>query len=585
MNPIALPERGYRRSRLMDSTGLVITVPGLNGEVFGPFDFSVAPPSGMVRTQVAAAFAECVAPDGVWHTRGSMRTAFNASLAFLRSLNSLDVQVESLKDFGPEHWWAWRADREAVNRWPGSVNLIRVLLRRVPDLPALTARAISQRTHKPRKRLYDSYSPSEFEAIRAAAARDVHAAETRIRRNTEALTIGPASKASHPAIEVNGVTRDVVSLLTELREKGRLACGNVETRAAIAQVLGTGELHPSYALFPSRLEVIAMMVLLVCERGFNLSTLESMTVPEVVGSDGDDGEVLASHTDKPRRGHRRYSTQSFSGSGARTMRRIVTATAPARETLASMGHPTDQLFVSVASTNQTRHPSGLFLLEEFTNGGPMRRWEHRHHLVDDNGQPLRVTFPRLRLSEQVLNHRASQNTDAVSEDVYRRPDPRTADMVADVVLEGQQHAVEHAEATVRMRYVEHAEALGLDAEVSDQLAQGRLDTATGACLDYTHSPHDPAGSPCTASFLLCLACPNAISTPAHLPRLVALREAFANYATANQARFTRQVLPHSERLEDLLATIHTTDLSNAKARITTADQDLVQALLHRELDA
>ena len=42
MTSIVLPERGYRRSRLMDSTGLVITVPGLNGEVFGPFDFSVS---------------------------------------------------------------------------------------------------------------------------------------------------------------------------------------------------------------------------------------------------------------------------------------------------------------------------------------------------------------------------------------------------------------------------------------------------------------------------------------------------------------------------------------------------------------
>lgn len=585
MNSIALPEKGYRRSPLLDPGGLLIRVPGLNGEVFGPFDFSVAPPSGMVSSQVATAFAECVSPDGVWHTRGSMRTAFNASLAFLRSLNSLGIEVESLSDFGPEHWWTWRADRETINRWPGQVNLLRVLLRRVPDLPALTARALSQRTHKPRKRLYDSYSPSEFEAIREAAARDVHAAEQRIRQNTEALTIGPASKASHPVIKVNGVARDVISLLTELKTKGRLACGDVDTRAAIAQLLGTGELHPSYALFPSRLEVIAMMVLLACERGYNLSTLESMTVPDVVGPDGDDGEVLASHTDKPRRGHRRYSTQTFSGAGARTLRRIVTATAPARETLASMGHPTAQLFVSVASTNQTRHPSGLFLVEEFTNGGPMRRWEQRHHLVDDNGQPLRVTFPRLRLSEQVLNHRSSQNTDAVSEDVYRRPDPRTADMVADVVLEGQQHAVEHAEATVRMRYVEHAEQLGLDAEMSSHLAQGRLDTATGACLDYTHSPHDPAGSPCTASFLLCLACPNAISTPAHLPRLVALREAFTNYATANPTRFTRHVLPHSERLEDLLGTIHTTDLSNAKSRITTADQDLVQALLQRELDA
>ena len=38
-------------------------------------------------------------------------------------------------------------------------------------------------------------------------------------------------------------------------------------------------------------------------------------------------------------------------------------------------------------------------------------------LLADDGSPLSVSLRRLRLSEQVLNHRARQNSDSVSEDV------------------------------------------------------------------------------------------------------------------------------------------------------------------------
>ena len=57
------------------------------------------------------------------------------------------------------------------------------------------------------------------------------------------------------------------------------------------------------------------------------------------------------------------------------------------------------------------------------------------------------------------------------------------------------------------------------------LADGTLDTATGACLDFTHSPFSPPGQPCTASFLDCLACRNAVATRRHLPRLAWLHRA------------------------------------------------------------
>ena len=59
-----------------------------------------------------------------------------------------------------------------------------------------------------------------------------------------------------------------------------------------------------------------------------------------------------------------------------------------------------------------------------------------------------------------------------------------------------------------------------EAEV-EALLEGRLDTATAACLDIMHSPHDiDAGGPCTASFLTCITCPNAVVTPDHVPRIV-----------------------------------------------------------------
>jgi hypothetical protein len=57
------------------------------------------------------------------------------------------------------------------------------------------------------------------------------------------------------------------------------------------------------------------------------------------------------------------------------------------------------------------------------------------------------------------------------------------------------------------------------------LADGTLDTATGTCLDFTNSPFGTPGQPCTASFLDCLACPNAVATRRHLPRLAWLHRA------------------------------------------------------------
>lgn len=187
MTPVALPGPGYARPSAVAADGLLVTGMDACGSICGPFDFGIAPPIGRLREDVAAAFGRAIAPDGVWHTKASMTAAYKAGLAFLRALPDLGISSPTLADFGPEAWWAWRSYKEQTTRWPGQVNLVRVLLRNAPDLHPLTLRALDARTHKPRKRQYDAYSPAEFARIRAAAVADLTSAELRISRNVAFL--------------------------------------------------------------------------------------------------------------------------------------------------------------------------------------------------------------------------------------------------------------------------------------------------------------------------------------------------------------------------------------------------------------
>lgn len=588
-----MPAAGYRRPDRLDTSGLLVSVIGTDGTELGPFDFTPAPAHGQVRAELIRAFVAATGPDGRWRSAASMGTAYRTTLAFLRSLDRLGITITSLTHFGPEAWWVWRADRESSNRWPGQVNIMRVLLKDTLEVGPLTRRALAQRTHKPRKRLYGSYTVAEFEAIRRRAAELVRATEARISSNVAALAAHRSGELSSPEPTVTIGDRPWTrgALLEQLHADGRLTFGRkariIEREVAV--LLGTGDLHPTYALYPTRTELLSVMVLLVCDRGYNLSTLRSLTVPDLASGidvEADDEPVLLAHLDKPRRGHRRYFTNSFTGPHAQTLRRAVTITAPARDCLAGLGHPTSHLLIAGTCTGVTDHPTRIFVTDAFTNGGAVRRWDQIADLTTDQGEALHLHFNRLRLSEQVINRKSSQNTNTVSEDVYRRPDALTAHLLQDVILDGQADAVAHAEQTLRMRYTSHVEELGLPAPTAKSVADGTLDTAVGACLDFTHSPFTPDGHACTASFLMCLACPNAVATPTHLPRLLALRDALDNLASVNPVRFDRLYREHYQRLEHLLST-RTTEADRAAARGATSDTDraLVERLLRRDLDA
>ena len=153
-----LPERGYRRQSPLDASALEVTVVDGAGRSHGPFGFSDLPAHGDVRSELVGAFVAATSADGPWQSPASMRTAHSTVRHFLRQLEGLDVRIGTLADFTPEHWWAWRADVESRNRWPGQISIMRTLLRHCPEVGPLTLKAMTHRTSKPKRAPNESKS-------------------------------------------------------------------------------------------------------------------------------------------------------------------------------------------------------------------------------------------------------------------------------------------------------------------------------------------------------------------------------------------------------------------------------------------
>jgi hypothetical protein len=125
-------------------------------------------------------------------------------------------------------------------------------------------------------------------------------------------------------------------------------------------------------------------------------------------------------------------------------------------------------------------------------------------------------------------------------------------------------------------------------DLARAIQRGDMDTATAACTDFFDSPFsDEPGEPCTASFLWCLRCENAVITRWHLPRLVYLHRGLNELrGTVDQTVWEQDWHEHFQRLHQLLAE-HTTAAEQAAAlrAISDTDRTLIDRLLHRRLDS
>lgn len=541
---------------------------------------------------------------GRWRTLATVDAAVSAARQLITYLGTEFPEVHSVADFGPEVWWAWRTVKESQARWPGQVNLMRTVLSESPRLPETTRKAMRAKAAKPRKRLpeNDSYSRNEFGRIRSAAKGEVRQALHRIRTNTEKLRqyrdVGDVGDGI--TFNVGGERWSTGSLLEYLSRNGMLPSQYLANRVVLKGCFDlAGVSNPAQALFPSIREIYCLMVLLVCERGFNLSVMDNLTVTSFRASDGaGEDSVYTVNTDKPRRGTKRYSAEILAGEAGKLWENAVRLTEPCRTALAALRTPSEKLLIAHRHKNLT--DEGPFR-QEWLTAGIGDHYMSDAGLLADDGTPLRVSLRRLRLSEQVLNQHARQNSESVSEDTYRSPDPATAQGAADTIIDGQDDAVAHARATIAIRSLSAAEViaarrdpetaatqLGIPVPTLKLLLAGDLDTATTACTDFLNSPFAAtAGEPCPASFFACFICTNAVITPAHLPRLVTLLDALDNVATlVAPARWETDYRDHYARLRAILDQNATNaEIGDARRHVTDADREVVTALIGRNLDA
>jgi hypothetical protein len=544
----ALPAAKYTRPASLDDSGLKVTVYEEDGTVAGVCDFTSLP---------GGAGEPAAGPAGD-HVVG---------------LDSVAVSLP--------------ASREGHSK----LQIMRGLMPLVPGVPTGMLQAVDRRVPSARRTTPASYSHAEYEQIRSRAAEIFNTALVRIRANREHLRRWYAGLVPEGTDGwILGSALHTVLATGDVPLVNRRAHHSRTMLRSCLRVLGGSEPEATWGrLFLTHDEILAAAVLLVASQAWNLSVLNRMQVPEHDPATGDDFDIYMVEISKRRRPVRlRYTTSNLldngPGSPGRMMGQVIEATELARQTLELQGQPTSRLLVW-----RRAHLGGAVRGELFGLTLP------RTNRDGDYGpaHPAGVSLQRLRRTVQVLIRKEpAQNTQATHDDIYVLRDPQVRGEAQDTVVQGLTGAVGHARAAVKMRMLLGGDA-GRLTELSDvpglarAVEAGEYDTATGACTGLTSSPFNEPGLPCTASFLLCLSCPNAVATRRHLPLLTYLHEALAQMRAVLEDPVWDQDWREPFASLDSLLAAHTTAAERAaeRARITPLDQSLVDRMLRRRLEA
>jgi hypothetical protein len=530
---------------------------------------------------------------GAANSAANARGALRAFLAFADAWPDPPRAPEHLS---PGLLAAWRAQLEPTALARKNAGLVRRVLLATPGVPPGVGRALRRAGDGAfEEKEPESYSLEEFERIRAVAATLFNTALVRIRANRSHLGrwyAGAFAPGSDDFVRGEGLDH---ILRTGDLPRYRSAGGRVgRIRAEHLRAMGGAGLGRARdELYLVTEELFALHVLLVASEGWNRSVLERMTVPGYDPAAADEFAIHMVEIDKRRRPVRlRRTSNNLVDDGpespGRLMAHAIEATELARQTLAFTGHATDLLLVGRATF---REENGGFLFGVQKRGCAL--FAQRVALPREGGGIKPVTLRPLRRTVEVRIRKApAQNSQAVHDSVYVLRDTATPEAAADTIAKGLGNALEHARTLTTMRML-----LGTDAQVLLELADhpdlaraiisGALDTATAACTTFTDSPHAKApGTPCPASFLLCLGCRNAIGTPRHLPRLAYLHACLDSLrATVSEAVWELDWREHHLRLASLLD-VHTTAAQRGEAlrRLTARDRGMIDDLLRRRLD-
>lgn len=588
----ALPAADYTRPASLDVTGLIVTVFGENGGTEGVCDFGRLKGSLALRRSLAAGFDKIAGPGGTWRSGATTKNGFRYAKDFLDYLSTLPNPPQSIEEVSARVWAAWRMSLPTGNGSVHAVVVMRNLLAKTPGLPPDTTEALRRRIGGYQPAKVTSYSLEELEKIRGAAARVFNGGLVRIRRNREHVRQWYAGK--FPESSPDFLIGEALDCVLRTGDVPRYAVPGRVLRKPYQRLLGGTAAEKTWGrLFPTREEMFALCVLLVASEAWNRSVLDKMRVPEHDPAAGEPFDIHMVEVNKMRRPVRlRYTSNNLVDTGpdspGRLMGRAIEATDLVRQCLELQGKPTDRLLVG---RRQMAHNDGYFYYG-IPRDDSRNAWPKKVGLQRTDGSPASVDLRTLRRTVQVrVRREPAQNSAETHADVYVLRDPSTVQETQKTIAQGLTKALEHARVITQMKMIlgEDAEVLtelADDPELAEKLLSGKLDTVTGACMDFTHSPRGEPGEPCPDSFLECLACENAIGTRRHLPRQAYLRACLDELrSTLDPAVWELDWRSHYERLTSLLNN-HSTAVEQKKELSTINDHDrtLVDDFLRRRFD-
>lgn len=567
--PGALPElEPPRRPPNLD--GLVVTHIGAKGEGIAVYDFGQLSLQPAFQTELAQLFSSYARPAGRW---GSIRTsgqAFWSLKYFATWLSSNGYRPSNIEALTPATWLEFRLAK--VNQGAGlrAIGQTRRILKD-SNLLSVETRAEVLRRLPREKKDGTSYSDDELRRIVVAARRVFRAARQRIKKNLQVL-----ERYRHGEYEPGSAEHAVGEALEIMLARADLPRRWNRTRSwpiyeDFVETLGGGGPESTWKrLYLSEAEVFAAIVLIASKEGWNATSIAELQVPTRVDgtSSGLGNKLLRVELEKRRRRPpHRYETRTLEDSGAdstaRLLKQIMEVTQPGRDALASNGLATDRLFVyrRFVVSKEIRN----LLRVGMSDNAPTR-----FEAVTNIGVSLR----RIRKAVNSRHRREpNQNSQDTHDSVYTITDPHTIEASQVVIARGVTNALEHA--------------INFVPVVREEDGDAGEDTPTASCIDREASPFSPWGVPCSASFMLCLACHNALVMPKHLGRLAHLYESLTNLQQSMPPEFWEsEWARHYLRLRTL-RTEHYSDAQWQVALSEASDTDkaVIDRLLRGELDA
>ncbi|MEU2466796.1 hypothetical protein ABZ580_21575 [Streptomyces sp. NPDC012486] len=543
------------------------------------YDFRTLPVADALRRSLARLFAARCVPSR-WTSHHSSRYFWLPLQAFTAYLATLDAPVADLDQLTAGVWKQWRLSRQNSRFGYRQITTVRGLLLDDPRLSAAAREALARRVLQPTVKEV-SFQEAEFDAIVTTARRMFRAAHLRITGNGRHLAqwrSGTFTRGSEACLL--GEALDCLARTGEAPHDTRVRSQRGRVLARYARVLG-GERpeHTWQRLFLTRMETVALAVLLMAEHGWNLSVIDRLKVPQAAPDAGDDGlRIYRVELEKHKRGAGRYfETRNLTDDGAASPGRLITqaleATVFARAAVHMLSPGTDRLLIWRSAKAPLEHPpdesgrkSGIGVFGFGISGRTAKSWATEHGFSSS-------PFRRGRRTVNTLHRRApGQNSQATHDRVYALTDPQVQHAAIPVIAEAAEAVVAKAHAAV------FAAELREGADPADQ------PTATADCHDYDNSPYPGLGGGCSASFLMCLACPNARIHPAHHSRLAHLHHALDNLRTSlDPGQWQRQWEDGHARLEHLKGQLGAAVWTRALADVSDTDRELVALLLNGDL--